>query len=113
MALIAAIVWFVRTRDWRLGVALLGYVAGWLPWIYFALANNRTMYLFYMAPILPFMVLAMVLTVTLVFPERAAVALGVITLVTAANLWWLHPILTAETIPYAEQQARLFLLPGG
>ena len=43
-ALLAMIVWYVATRDWRAGAVLLAYAVGWLPWFYYAIADNRTMY---------------------------------------------------------------------
>ena len=58
-ALIAMVAWYVATRDSRAGALLLGYAAGWLPWFYYALADNRTMYLFYAITMLPFMILAL------------------------------------------------------
>ena len=60
-ALLALIVWYVATRDWRAGAVLLSYAVGWLPWFYFAIAYNRTMFLFYAIPMVPFMVLAITL----------------------------------------------------
>ncbi len=65
IALIAMVTWYVATRDWRAGAVLVGYAAGWLPWFYFAIAGNRTMFLFYAMPLVPFMVLAIVLALGL------------------------------------------------
>jgi len=45
--------WFT-TRDWRAGAIWLAFAAGWLVWFQ---DLKRTMFLFYMAPLLPFMVL--------------------------------------------------------
>ncbi|MHA3704576.1 dolichyl-phosphate-mannose--protein mannosyltransferase [Jatrophihabitans sp. YIM 134969] len=46
----------VTRRDWRGGVALTAMVVGWLVWF----PNpHRTMFLFYMAPLVPFLVLAL------------------------------------------------------
>ncbi|MFC4063282.1 phospholipid carrier-dependent glycosyltransferase, partial [Planomonospora corallina] len=44
-ALIAAVAWYVATRDWRAGAVLTAYAAGWLPWFYYAVADDRTMFL--------------------------------------------------------------------
>ncbi|MBB5134165.1 dolichyl-phosphate-mannose--protein O-mannosyl transferase [Thermocatellispora tengchongensis] len=118
VALIAMIAWYVATRDWRAGAVLLAYAAGWLPWFYFAIADNRTMFLFYTAPLLPFMVLAIVLAAGLVIgPQGApqqrriigAVATGVLAIAALANFWYLYPVLTAETIPYQEWYSRMLL----
>ncbi len=48
----------VVRRDWRYGVVLVGYLAGWLPW----LANiDRQMYFFYAVPLAPFLMMAIAL----------------------------------------------------
>ncbi|MFG1703807.1 dolichyl-phosphate-mannose--protein mannosyltransferase [Nonomuraea sp. M3C6] len=118
LALIGLIAWYVATRDWRAGATLLGFAAGWLPWFYYAIADNRTMYLFYMIPVVPFMVLAVVLMAGLALgkedapPARratGAAAVGAFALVVLINFWWLYPVLTAETITHAEWWARILL----
>nr|WP_055508036.1 phospholipid carrier-dependent glycosyltransferase [Nonomuraea pusilla] len=120
-ALIALIAWYVSSRDWRAGAVLLGYAMGWLPWFLFAIAENRTMFLFYAVPMVPFMVLALTLcaglligparpTATGAMPLRrtlGAAAVGAFALLALINFWWLYPILTAELIPYTEWKARM------
>ncbi|MEU7989331.1 phospholipid carrier-dependent glycosyltransferase, partial [Streptosporangium canum] len=115
-ALIAMIAWYVATRDWRAGAVLLGYAAGWLPWFYWAIADNRTMYLFYMIPMVPFMILAIVLAAGLVIgkadaaPNRRAVGAafaGAFMILALINFAWLHPVLVAEVIPHAQWWARM------
>ncbi|WP_345573292.1 dolichyl-phosphate-mannose--protein mannosyltransferase [Nonomuraea rosea] len=118
LALIAIITWYVATRDWRAGATLLGFGAGWLPWFYYAIAGNRTMYLFYMIPVVPFMVLAIVLAAGLVLGRAGAssgrrsagaAAVGGFALIVLINFWWLQPVLTAETITQAEWWARMLM----
>ncbi|MEV0614895.1 phospholipid carrier-dependent glycosyltransferase [Nonomuraea sp. NPDC050404] len=120
-ALVALIAWYVSSRDWRAGAVLLAYVMAWLPWFYFALADNRTMFLFYAIPMVPFMVLAITLCAGLLIgpstvtakgtvPLRrtlGAAAVGAFALLALINFWWLHPILSAELIPYADWKARM------
>ncbi len=120
-ALVALIAWYVATRDWRAGAVLLAYAMGWLPWFYFAFAENRTMFLFYAIPMVPFMVLAitlcagwligpMVRTADGRLPVRrttGAAVVGAFALLAVINFWWLHPVLSAEVIPYAEWKARM------
>ncbi|GII97311.1 dolichyl-phosphate-mannose--protein mannosyltransferase [Sinosporangium siamense] len=117
-ALIAMIVWYFSSRDWRAGAVLLGYLAGWVPWFYFAVFNNRTMFLFYAIPMVPFMILAIVLTAGLMIgpataPSRrrvlGAAAVGALALLALVNFWYLAPVLSAETIPYDEWYARMLL----
>ncbi len=116
IALIAMIAWYVATRDWRAGAVLLGYAAGWLPWFYWAIADNRTMFIFYAIPMVPFMILALTLAAGLILgpadatPSRritGAAIVGGFTVLAIINFWWLYPVLTAEIIPYAEWWQRM------
>ncbi|TDD51534.1 phospholipid carrier-dependent glycosyltransferase [Nonomuraea terrae] len=120
-ALVALIVWYFSSRDWRAGAVLLAYAMGWLPWFYFAIADNRTMFLFYAIPMVPFMVLAITLCAGLLIgpsvgtaagtvPVRrtiGAAAVGAFALLALINFWWLHPILSGELLPYTEWKARM------
>ncbi|MGN9764716.1 dolichyl-phosphate-mannose--protein mannosyltransferase [Micromonospora sp. SD12] len=55
---LVALAWLgLARRDWRAGAILLVVAAGLLPWFWFAL-DGRTMFSFYTAPALPFLVLA-------------------------------------------------------
>ncbi|MGW4793507.1 dolichyl-phosphate-mannose--protein mannosyltransferase [Nonomuraea sp. NPDC004297] len=118
LALVGLVAWYVSSRDWRAGAVLLAVAAGWLPWFYYAIADNRTMYLFYMIPVVPFMVLALVLVAGLVIGRSdapatrraigAAVA-GAFALVVLIDFWWLYPVLTAETITQAQWWTRMLL----
>ncbi|MFI7618180.1 dolichyl-phosphate-mannose--protein mannosyltransferase [Nonomuraea terrae] len=116
LAIVALVAWYAATRDWRAGAVLLASAAGWLPWFYYAVADNRTMYLFYMIPVVPFMVLAVVLAAGLLLgraaapPDRrafGAAAVGAFALVVLVNFGWLHPVLTAETITRAQWSTRM------
>jgi dolichyl-phosphate-mannose--protein O-mannosyl transferase len=118
LALAGTVVLYARRRDWRAGAVLLAYAVGWLPWFYYALADDRTMYLFYMIPVVPFMVLAIVLAAGLVLgradatPGRRALGAGVVgafALVVLIDFWWLQPVLTAETITQAQWWARMLM----
>ncbi|HEY8481552.1 MAG TPA: phospholipid carrier-dependent glycosyltransferase [Spirillospora sp.] len=60
VALVAVAFIWLLLRDWRAGAILLGFLAGWLSWFPSAF-NERTMFLFYATPLIPFMVLAIVL----------------------------------------------------
>lgn len=51
------LLWFGATRrDWRAGLVAGAVVAGWLVWLRYP---DRTMFLFYTAPLVPFLVLAL------------------------------------------------------
>ncbi|MEP6852917.1 MAG: phospholipid carrier-dependent glycosyltransferase [bacterium] len=59
---------WVTTRDWRAGAVLLAFVAGWGSW---ARYTDRTMFLFYMTPLMPFLVLGVTLALgVLLGPAR-------------------------------------------
>ncbi|MFG1880108.1 phospholipid carrier-dependent glycosyltransferase, partial [Sphaerisporangium sp. NPDC049003] len=115
-ALLAMIVWYVSTRDWRAGAVLLAYGVGALPWVYYALADKRTMFMFYTAPMLPFMILALVLAAGLLIgpadgePVRRIIGAslsGAFVLVALINFWWLYPVIAAEIIPYDDWHRRM------
>ncbi|MCW2882292.1 MAG: Dolichyl-phosphate-mannose--protein O-mannosyl transferase-like protein, partial [Sphaerisporangium sp.] len=118
IALIALIAWYVASRDWRAGAVLLAYAVGWLPWFYYAISDHRTMFLFYTAPMLPFMVLALTLGAGLLIgpadaqPVRRIIGAslsGAFVLVTLINFWWLYPVIAAEIIPYDDWHQRMLL----
>jgi dolichyl-phosphate-mannose-protein mannosyltransferase len=110
---------FTRTplRDWRAGAVLLGVLAGWLPWIWYAWHDNRTEFYYYAVAFEPFMIIAIVLCLGLIIgPERAspgrraigAVAAGGYLLAVLLNLAYLYPVFTAEVIPYASWLSRMW-----
>ncbi|MGP4026685.1 dolichyl-phosphate-mannose--protein mannosyltransferase [Actinomadura sp. 3N407] len=73
VSLIAVAFIWIMLRDWRAGAILLGFLAGWLSWFPSAF-GERTMFLFYATPLIPFMVLAIVLVLGyLIGPAPAGV----------------------------------------
>jgi dolichyl-phosphate-mannose-protein mannosyltransferase len=105
----------VIRADWRYGAVLVGYAAGVLPW----LANlDRQMYLFYMAPVAPFLVLATTLVMGEILGpasegrERRQTGLLVVSLwvgLVVANFAWLWPILIGVPITSEAWDAQLWL----
>jgi dolichyl-phosphate-mannose-protein mannosyltransferase len=73
---LAALAWlgFAR-RDWRAGAILLSVAAGLLPWFWYAIEDGRTMFSFYAAPVLPFLVLAVVYVLGAIISPAPAPAL--------------------------------------
>jgi dolichyl-phosphate-mannose-protein mannosyltransferase len=108
--------WRAVTRvDWRYAVVLVGYAAGFLPWF---VNIDRQMYFFYMTPVVPFLVLAVVLVLGEALgrsgdgPERRATGRLVVALYTGivvANFVWLWPILVGSWITAAQWQAEMWL----
>jgi dolichyl-phosphate-mannose--protein O-mannosyl transferase len=52
--------WFT-TRDWRAASVWVAFLAGWLIWVYYWVSDHRTMFLFYMAPLIPFLIIGLTL----------------------------------------------------
>lgn len=116
LAIIALIAYYVATRDWRAGAVLLALAVGWLPWFYYAFADNRTMFQFYALPLVPFMILALVLVAGLLLGTggasqrrrlAGAVVVGAFTLLALINFGWLYPVLAGELITHAEWHRRM------
>ncbi|MDA2809168.1 phospholipid carrier-dependent glycosyltransferase [Nocardiopsis sp. RSe5-2] len=118
VALAVMLGWWLTYRDWRAGAVLLCVAAGWLPWFAYP---DRTMFVFYALPFLPFVVLAIVLMLGLAMgdgekgaaylPARRAmggVLFGVVLLLVIANFAFLYPVLSAETIPYDQWAQRMW-----
>jgi len=116
-AFVPAVLWMlwllVSRRDWRAGVVLAGVAAGWLSWF---VNLERTMFLFYMAPAVPFFVLAVTLTLGSVLGRqqdsrlRRRIGLGVVSLyvgLVVLNFIWLHPILVGTPLPEPEWRSRM------
>ncbi|HEY3687185.1 MAG TPA: phospholipid carrier-dependent glycosyltransferase [Streptosporangiaceae bacterium] len=108
LALVVMVVWWLMYRDWRAGAAVLGVAAGILPWFFFP---SRTMFFFYALPALPFLVLALTLTIGLLIgrssasPVRRAVGAsiaGAYLLLVIANFGYMYPVYVAEVIPYTK-----------
>lgn len=56
-----------RYREWRVGLILMGLVAGYLPWLLYA---NRTIFQFYTVAFQPYTVLALVFVIGLIVGSR-------------------------------------------
>lgn len=118
LALTVMFGWWMTYRDWRAGAVLLAVAAGWLPWFAYP---DRPMFLFYAAPLLPFLVLAIVLSLGLVMgageesPRFApymramgGIVYGVVLLLIVANFAYLYPVLSAYPIDEGMWRERLW-----
>lgn len=130
---LAALAWLgAARRDWRAGAILLCVAAGLLPWFWFAL-DGRTMFFFYAAPALPFLVLAVVYVLGAIIspagdrkPSATAsaagpggdgydrrlvggVVAGAYVLLVAVCFAYFYPVFVGQLIPYAEWSARMWL----
>jgi dolichyl-phosphate-mannose--protein O-mannosyl transferase len=117
---IGAFVWlawrWVTTRDWRASAILLTFLAGYLPW-FREDAHDRTMFLFYLLPGVPFMVLAIAMCIGLLLGGRAvdesrrrwvAAGVGGYLLLVVLNFGYLYPVLAAKVIPYDSWHNRMW-----
>ncbi|HEX6969782.1 MAG TPA: phospholipid carrier-dependent glycosyltransferase [Micromonosporaceae bacterium] len=117
---LAATLWLgIARRDWRAGTLLIMAGAALLPWFYFAL-DERTMFFFYAAPALPFLVLAVVYVLgALMQPDTSAgtsrwrtvgpVVAGGYVLAIALCFAFFYPIFVGHVIPYDDWSARMWL----
>jgi dolichyl-phosphate-mannose-protein mannosyltransferase len=106
--------WALR-RDWRAGAVLCAVGAGYLPWF---LYQDRTIFSFYAVVFVPYLCLAVAMTVgALLGPPgadgrrrtRGAVAAGGLVLLIIWNFIYFFPIYTGQPIPYSGWQARMWL----
>ena len=113
-----ALVWLlwriVARRDPAAIMVAVAIAAGWLTWF---VNLERTMFLFYMAPVAPFFVLAVVLVLQDVVGRpgadrfRRQVGLGVVSLYTAvvaATFVFFYPVLAGRPLTHAEWLTRMW-----
>jgi len=107
--------WIALTRrDWRGWSVLVAFAAGWLAWFS---VPGRTMFLFYMTPLVPFLVLGVTLGLGALLGTAQSsdrrrtlglvVVCGYVALV-VVNSVWLWPILSGQLITYEEWRDRIW-----
>ena len=114
LALLYAVYGWLGKRDWRYGIAVVGVLASWLPWIP---NDGRPIFSYYAIALLPFTILAIVLCLgTMIGDARAserrrmwgtAVAGGFVVLV-IVNFAWFWPIYTGELITTSQWLDRIW-----
>jgi dolichyl-phosphate-mannose-protein mannosyltransferase len=112
LAMLFALVMWIGARDWRWGVAVVGTAATWLPWLQY---DDRPIFSFYAVITLPFLVLALTMTMgTLIGAEgrgrRAAgvVVSGAFLVLTLLNFAWFWPIWTNQLLTHQEWVNRIW-----
>ncbi len=114
IALLFAVVMWVGRRDWRYGLAVVGAGSTWLPWLMY---DDRPIFLFYAVLILPFLVLALTLTMgTLIGPSSAptrrrtvgVVVAGSFLVLVLLNFAWFWPIWTDGLLTHSEWLDRIW-----
>lgn len=109
------LVWrIVARRDPAAITIAVGIAAGWLTWF---VNLERTMFVFYMAPVVPFFILAVVLVLQDVLGSPRAtqfrrwLGLGAVSLylaVVAMTFVFFYPVLTGQPLSYAEWVQRMW-----
>jgi dolichyl-phosphate-mannose--protein O-mannosyl transferase len=114
LALMASLVLWVGQRDWRFGVAIVGTLSTWLPWLMY---DDRPIFLFYAVVTLPFLVLACTLVMGRLMgrgrdpsPRRTAgvVVGGAFFVLVLANFAWFWPIYTDQLLTHSEWLMRIW-----
>lgn len=113
-ALLWMIWWLVSRHDWRAGAVLMAFAAGWLVWL---TNTDRTMFLFYMTPLVPFLVMGVTFVLGDVLGRANASATrqawglaavcGFVALV-IVNFIWMHPLFTGGLLTYEEWRSRIW-----
>jgi dolichyl-phosphate-mannose--protein O-mannosyl transferase len=99
-------VYLVAKRDWRGGALVLPFLCSYLPWLH---QFKRTMFFFYALPLLPFLSIAIAVTIGyLIGPAGASIRRrrtgtivgGSYVLIVAVMFFYFWPILSARTVPF-------------
>jgi len=102
----AFMIYLVAKRDWRGGALLLPFLCSYLPWLH---QFKRTMFFFYALPLLPFLSIAIAVTIGyLIGPatasfqrrRRGTIIGGSYVLIVAIMFFYFWPILSARTVPF-------------
>lgn len=104
---------WIAAKDWRSGAVIVGIAAGWLPWMLYL---DRTIFTFYTVVYVPFVVMAVTLTLGAIargLRNRPrwipALLIGGYVLAVVLAAWWFYPIWSAEVITYDAWRARMWL----
>jgi dolichyl-phosphate-mannose-protein mannosyltransferase len=115
-ALVMAAALWLGGRDWRYGVALVGVLASWLPWLKF---SERPIFYFYAVAVIPFTIVAVTLLLGRVLgpadasPSRRALGaalVGTFVALVIANFAFFHPILTDGLITHEQWLDRMWFV---
>ncbi len=105
---------WVAVRDWRSGAVVVGFLAGWLPWLHY---QERTVFSFYTIIFLPFTIAALTMSLGTILgranasPNRrmyGAMFAGAVVLGAIAASFFFFPIWTAQVMPQTQWQLRMW-----
>jgi dolichyl-phosphate-mannose--protein O-mannosyl transferase len=129
-ALVGTVWLWLTRRDWRATLVVVGFAFGFLPWVIQELQLvhttpactpagdcHRTMFLFYMLPNLPFMVLAVTMGIGLSIGTRihsdvrraiGATAVAIYLAGVVILFGFFYPVLAAKNIPQSQWHDRIW-----
>jgi dolichyl-phosphate-mannose-protein mannosyltransferase len=114
LAVLAAAAMWVGTRDWRYGVAVVGTLSTWLPWLQY---DDRPIFIFYAIITLPFMVMALALLMGALLgpsteptPRRTigVIVSGAFFILVLLNFAWFWPVYTDQLLTHREWLDRIW-----
>jgi len=116
LALITMVWLLISKRDWRAGAVLTAIAAGWLPWFWYADHNGRTMFSFYAVAFVPFLVMAVAMTLGYILGKpdapvfrrsAGATVVGAYVLLVVLAAASLYPLWVGDVLPYDDWWDRL------
>jgi dolichyl-phosphate-mannose--protein O-mannosyl transferase len=114
LALIAAGILWIGARDWRFGVAVVGALSTWLPWLPY---GDRPIFSYYAIATIPYLVLALTLLIGRMIgpsrvstPQRTAgvIVSGAFFVLVLVNFAWFWPIYTDRLLTHADWLNRIW-----
>jgi dolichyl-phosphate-mannose-protein mannosyltransferase len=114
VALLYAVYAWVGRRDWRYGLAVVGVLATWLPWLRY---DERPIFSYYAVAVIPFTIVAVTLLLGRIMggPDASmrrrfwgTVAAGSFVVLVVANFAWFWPVYTDELLTTGEWLRRIW-----
>lgn len=104
---------WIAVRQWASGVVVLGFLAGWLPWLLF---QERTIFTFYAIVVTPFLVAAIAMSIGTLIREavdaaqrrRRLILTGGYLVAVVVLTWFFLPIWVGQTLPYDQWRWRMW-----
>lgn len=106
---------WLANRDWRSGAVICGFLAAWLPWLFF---QQRTVFEFYSIVMLPFMIMALTMSLGTILgsshasPNRrkwGLISVGTFVMLVIAASWFFYPIWVGDPLSVSQWQLRMWL----